>query len=171
LNLPVYLVNKSSKKEKQMKHLKIGDPAPEFTVKDQDGKEVKLSDYNGKRVVIYFYPKDNTPGCTVQACNIRDNYSDILKEGIQLFGVSADTEHKHQNFIKKFDLPFPLLADVDRTMMETYGVWGEKKFMGRTFDGIHRTTFALDENHTIVGIIEKPKTKDHAREILEVYAR
>lgn len=154
-----------------MKHLKVGDQAPDFSVKDQSGNEIKLSDYPGKRVVIYFYPKDNTPGCTAQACNIRDNYSDLEKEGIVILGVSADSEASHQKFIDKFDLPFALLADVDKKMLNDYGVWGEKKFMGRVYDGIHRTTFIIDESHVIVGIIEKPKTKDHSREILEVYAK
>ena len=154
-----------------MKHLKVGDQAPDFSVKDQSGNKIKLSDYAGKRVVIYFYPKDNTPGCTAQACNIRDNYSDLEKEGIVILGVSADSEASHQKFIDKFDLPFALLADVDKKMLNDYGVWGEKKFMGRVYDGIHRTTFIIDESHVIVGIIEKPKTKDHAREILEVYAK
>ena len=154
-----------------MKHLKVGDQAPDFSVKDQSGNEIKLSDYAGKRVVIYFYPKDNTPGCTAQACNIRDNYSDLEKEGIVILGVSADSEASHQKFIDKFDLPFALLADVDKKMLNDYGVWGEKKFMGRVYDGIHRTTFIMDESHAIVGIIEKPKTKDHSREILEVYAK
>ena len=154
-----------------MKHLKVGDQAPDFSVKDQSGNKIKLSDYAGKRVVIYFYPKDNTPGCTAQACNIRDNYSDLEKEGIVILGVSADSEASHQKFIDKFDLPFTLLADVDKKMLNDYGVWGEKKFMGRVYDGIHRTTFIIDESHVIVGIIEKPKTKDHSREILEVYAK
>ena len=154
-----------------MKHLKVGDQAPDFSVKDQSGNEIKLSDYAGKRVVIYFYPKDNTPGCTAQACNIRDNYSDLEKEVIVILGVSADSEASHQKFIDKFDLPFALLADVDKKMLNDYGVWGEKKFMGRVYDGIHRTTFIIDESHVIVGIIEKPKTKDHSREILEVYAK
>ncbi len=154
-----------------MKHLKVGDQAPDFSVKDQSGNEIKLSDYAGKRVVIYFYPKDNTPGCTAQACNIRDNYSDLEKEGIVILGVSADSEASHQKFIDKFDLPFTLLADVDKKMLNDYGVWGEKKFMGRVYDGIHRTTFIINESHVIVGIIEKPKTKDHSREILEVYAK
>jgi peroxiredoxin Q/BCP len=152
-----------------MKHLKIGDHAPEFTSKDQSGSDVKLSDYKGKRVVIYFYPKDNTPGCTAQACNIRDNYSTIQDKGIVILGVSADDEVKHQKFIDKFSLPFPLLADVDHELLNLYGVWGEKKFMGRIYDGIHRTTFVMDESHKIIGIIEKPKTKDHTREILEIY--
>jgi len=152
-----------------MKHLKIGDQAPAFISKDQNGNEVKLSDYKGQRFVLYFYPKDNTPGCTTQACNIRDNYSSIKESKINIFGVSADTEQKHVKFIEKFDLPFPLLADVDHDLLNLYGVWGEKKFMGRTFDGIHRTTFVMDESHTIVGIIEKPKNKAHSDEILEIY--
>jgi len=152
-----------------MKHLKVGDQAPSFTSVDQDGNKVKLEDYKGQRVVIYVYPKDNTPGCTNQACNIRDNYKDLQDRGIVILGVSADTEAQHQKFITKFDLPFPLLADVDKELINLYGVWGEKKFMGKIYDGIHRTTFIMDENHTIIGIIEKPKTKDHTREILEVY--
>ena len=152
-----------------MKHLKIGDQAPSFTAIDQNENEVKLDDFKGKRVVIYFYPKDNTPGCTVQACNIRDNYGQIQKEGIVILGVSADTARKHQNFISKYELPFPLLADVDKELLNLYGVWGQKKFMGKVYDGIHRTTFVMDEDHKIIGIIEKPKTKDHTREILEIY--
>ena len=152
-----------------MKHLKVGDQAPEFTSKDQGGNPVSLSDFAGKKVVVYFYPKDNTPGCNAQACNIRDNYSDLQNRGIVILGVSADDEQKHQKFIAKFDLPFTLLADVDHELLNLYGVWGEKKFMGKIYDGIHRTTFIMDESHTIIGIIEKPKTKDHAREILEVY--
>ena len=152
-----------------MKHLKIGHAAPEFCSKDQDGNDVCLKDFSGKRVVLYFYPKDNTPGCTVQACNIRDNYSSVLGENIVILGVSADDEKKHLKFIEKFDLPFPLLADVDKTMLNLYGVWGEKKFMGKTYDGIHRTTFVLDDTHTIIGIIDKPKNKEHTAEILEIY--
>jgi len=152
-----------------MKHLSVGDSAPDFKVNDEDGNQVQLSKLKGNRVVIYFYPRDNTPGCTMQACNLRDNFDEILNNGIKIFGVSADDEKSHQKFITKFSLPFPLLADVDKVLLNSYGVWGEKKFMGRTFDGIHRTTFILDENHIIIGIIDKPKTKDHAREILEFY--
>ena len=152
-----------------MKHLKIGDQAPDFSIKDQDGADVTLNDFKGKKLVIYFYPKDNTPGCTAQACNIRDNYEEIQEKGISILGVSADTERKHQNFIEKFDLPFPLLADTELEMINLYGVWGEKKFMGRVYDGIHRTTFIMDESHKIIGIIEKPKTKDHTAEILAIY--
>lgn len=153
-----------------MKHLKIGDQAPIFSVKNEHGNLVNLSDYNGKKVVIYFYPKDNTPGCTAQACNIRDNYKAILDENIVILGVSADDETKHQKFIAKFDLPFSLIADTEKELLNLYGVWGEKKFMGRIYDGIHRTTFLLNEEHKIVGIIEKPKTKDHTREILDIYS-
>lgn len=152
-----------------MKHLKVGDQAPEFKVKDQNGSEISLNDFKGKRVVIYFYPKDNTPGCTAQACNIRDNYSDLQKEGIVVLGVSADSESSHLKFIDKFELPFTLLADTDHTLLDLYGVWGEKKFMGKVYDGIHRTTFILNEDHRIRAIIEKPKTKDHTAEILEAY--
>lgn len=153
-----------------MKHLKVGDQAPTFSIKNEHGNLVNLSDYTGKKVVIYFYPKDNTPGCTAQACNIRDNYKTILDENIVILGVSADDETKHQKFIAKFDLPFSLIADTEKELLNLYGVWGEKKFMGRIYDGIHRTTFLLDEGHKIVGIIEKPKTKDHAREILDIYS-
>jgi peroxiredoxin Q/BCP len=152
-----------------MKHLKIGDKAPAFSCKDQNGNEINLEDYKGKKVVLYFYPKDNTPGCTAQACNIRDNYSELVKNNIVILGASADDENMHQKFISKFDLPFPLLSDVDHALLNLYGVWGEKKFMGKTYDGIHRTTFILDESHNIIEIIEKPKTKDHAAEILTAY--
>lgn len=154
-----------------MKHLKINQPAPEFTGKDQNGSDISLSDFAGKPVVIYFYPKDNTPGCTTQACNLRDNYSELLAEDIAVIGVSADDEKAHQKFITKFDLPFPLIADVEKELINLYGVWGEKKFMGKIYDGIHRTTFVLDKSHTIIGIIEKPKNKDHAREILEIFEK
>ena len=152
-----------------MKHLKVGDQAPEFTSKDQNGNAVSLNDFKGKRVVIYFYPKDNTPGCTAQACNIRDNYAELKKEDIIILGVSADDEVKHQKFIDKFDLPFTLLADTEKEMLNLYGVWGEKKFMGKIYDGIHRTTFILNADHTIRAIIEKPKTKDHTAEIMAAY--
>jgi thioredoxin-dependent peroxiredoxin len=152
-----------------MKHIKIGDIAPAFSCKDQNGNAIKLEDYKGKKVVLYFYPKDNTPGCTAQACNLRDNYSELGKNDIVILGASADDEKMHQKFITKFDLPFPLLSDVDHTLLNSYGVWGEKKFMGKTYDGIHRTTFILDESHTIIEIIEKTKTKDHAAEILAAY--
>lgn len=146
--------------------LKVGDKAPDFSGKDQNGKTIQRSDYNGKKIAIYFYPKDNTPGCTVQACNLRDNDAALTNAGIQIIGVSADSSASHTKFIEKFSLPFPLIADEDKTIIQEFGVWGPKKFMGKEYDGIHRTTFVIDENHTIVGIIEKPKTKEHAEEIL-----
>ena len=150
-----------------MFHLKEGDKAPKFDITDQTGKTHKLSDYEGKKVILYFYPKDNTPGCTIESCNLRDNYSALTKQGFEVIGVSADTEKKHQNFIKKYKLPFNLLADINRDVLNRYGVWGEKKFMGRTFDGIHRTTFIIDENGVIKKIINKVKTKNHTEQILE----
>lgn len=152
-----------------MKHLKVGDKAPVFTATDQNGKAINLGDFKGKKLVVYFYPKDNTPGCTAQACNLRDNYSDLLKNGIQIVGVSADSASSHQKFIDKFSLPFPLITDENRELIEQFGVWGPKKFMGKEYDGIHRTTFLINEHQTIVGIIDKPKTKEHAEEILEIF--
>lgn len=151
-----------------MKHLKVGDKAPVFAGTDQNGKTISLNDFKGKKVAIYFYPKDNTPGCTVQACNLRDNYEALLGEGIQVIGVSADSATSHQKFIDKFTLPFPLIADEDRKVIEQFGVWGPKKFMGKEYDGIHRTTFLIDEDQKVVGIIDKVNTKEHAKEILEI---
>jgi peroxiredoxin Q/BCP len=149
-----------------MTTLKSGDKAPDFSCADENGKIISLSDYKGKKLVLYFYPKDNTPGCTVESCNLRDNYEALLEQGYEVLGVSADTEKKHQNFIKKFDLPFPLLADVDKKAINDYGVWGLKKFMGREYDGIHRTTFVIDEAGLIEEVIAKVKTKAHAEQIL-----
>jgi peroxiredoxin Q/BCP len=151
-----------------MKHLKVGDQAPSFSSIDQLGNKVALTDYVGKKVAIYFYPKDNTPGCTVQACNLRDNYETLVQHGIHVIGVSADSVASHQKFVDKYDLPFPLLADEDKTVIQAFGVWGNKKFMGKEYDGIHRTTFLLDENHIVRAIFDKPKTKSHAEEILEI---
>lgn len=145
--------------------LKAGDPAPGFQSSDQDGNTVSLSDFLGSKLVLFFYPKDNTPGCTAEACNLRDNYEELKKEGFRLLGVSADSSKKHQNFIAKYDLPFPLLADEEKQVIKAYGVWGKKKFMGREFDGIHRTTFVIDEKGIIERIIAKVKTKDHAAQI------
>lgn len=152
-----------------MKHLKIGDHAPNFSGIDQNDKITTLLDFKGKKLAIYFYPKDNTPGCTVQACNLRDNYEGLKKAGIQILGISADSIVSHQKFADKFTLPFPLIADEDRTIIDLFGVWGPKKFMGKEYDGIHRTTFLINENQQILGIIEKPKTKDHATEIIEIF--
>ncbi len=149
-----------------MTHLKPGDPAPNFTGKDQHGNTVSLSDYKGKKLVVYFYPKDDTPGCTAQACNLRDNYSELQKAGYSILGVSADTEKKHQKFIEKYDLPFPLIADTEKEVIQAFGVWGQKKFMGREYDGIHRETFVIDEEGKIEKVVEKVKTKDHTAQIL-----
>tara|TARA_B100000768_G_C11284533_1_gene381304 strand:+ start:10744 stop:11199 length:456 start_codon:yes stop_codon:yes gene_type:complete len=151
-----------------MKHLKIGDSAPEFKVKNQSDRMVELNQFKGKKLVIYFYPKDNTPGCTSQACSLRDNYTEFTDKGYEILGVSADSVAKHEKFIAKQNLPFDLLADEDKTMLNAYGVWGLKKFMGKEYDGIHRTTFVIDENQIITNIIEKVKTKEHAKQILDV---
>jgi len=154
-----------------LKFLKVGDKAPMFIAKDQNGEAIYSSDLIGKKWAIYFYPKDSTPGCTMQACNIRDNYTSLVEKGIHIFGVSADTEASHQKFIEKQQLNFPLLADVDKTIIEAYGVWGHKKFMGKEYDGIHRTTFVVNEKGIIIGIIDKPKTKAHAEEIFEIFEK
>ncbi|MCR9263192.1 MAG: thioredoxin-dependent thiol peroxidase [Flavobacteriaceae bacterium] len=149
-----------------MNMLKVGDKVPEFSSKDQDGNTINLSDYKGKKLVVFFYPRASTPGCTMEACNLRDNYKALTDEGYELLGVSADTERKQANFKNKYKLPFPLLADVDHTVINTFGVWGPKKFMGRTFDGIHRTTFVIDKEGVVEKVIEKVKTKDHAAQLL-----
>ena len=148
-----------------MFHLKVGDKAPEFDIKDQNGKVHKIADYQGKKVILYFYPKDLTPGCTVQSCDLRDHYESLIKDGFEVVGVSADDEAKHQKFIEKHKLPFNLLADTNRDVLNRYGVWGEKKFMGKTYDGIHRTTFIIDEKGVIESIINKVKTKIHTEQI------
>ena len=145
---------------------KIGDKAPDFTAKDQNGNPVKLSAYKGKKVALYFYPKDDTPGCTTQACNLRDNYQTLENAGIEVIGVSVDNEKSHQKFIKKYDLPFTLIADTDKTVNEKYGVWVEKSMFGRKYMGTARTTFIIDEKGVITDIISKVKTDDHTRQIL-----
>ena len=153
-----------------MTHLKEGDVAPAINGEDQDGNPISLEGFRGKKLVLYFYPKDDTPGCTKEACNLRDNYSDLLKRGFAVVGVSADTAKKHQKFINKYELPFPLLVDEDKTVINAYGVWGLKKFMGREYDGIHRVTFVIDEEGRIEKIIDKVKTADHTAQILEALA-
>lgn len=149
-----------------MKMLKVGDKVPDFISKDQDETIIKLSDYLGKKLIVFFYPRANTPGCTAEACNLRDNYSELKAKGYELLGVSEDSSKKQSNFKNKYDLPFPLLADEDHTVINTFGVWGPKKFMGREFDGLLRTTFVLDEKGVIEKVIEKVKTKDHAAQLL-----
>ncbi|MBP8065911.1 MAG: thioredoxin-dependent thiol peroxidase [Flavobacterium sp.] len=150
-----------------MTTLQKGDKAPDFTAVDQDGTTHKLSDYKGKKLVVFFYPAASTPGCTAEACNLRDNYSEFTSKGYVLLGVSADTQKKQSNFKTKYDLPFPLLADEDKKVIEAFGVWGPKKFMGREFDGIHRTTFVIDEKGIIEDVITKVKTKEHSAQILK----
>ncbi|WP_276496776.1 thioredoxin-dependent thiol peroxidase [Pontibacter litorisediminis] len=147
--------------------LNIGDKAPDFEGKDQNGKTVKLSDYRGKKVILYFYPKDNTPGCTAQSCNLRDNYGGLKKEGYEVIGISIDSEKSHQNFISKYELPFTLIADTDKQIVEQYGVWQEKSMYGRKYMGTMRYTFVIDEEGNIQDIITKVKTKDHAAQILK----
>ena len=149
-----------------MKTLKEGEKVPEFETVDQDGKTVKLSDFKGQKLIVFFYPKANTPGCTLEVCNLRDNYKALQEEGYALLGVSADSAKKQTNFKEKFNLPFPLLADEDHTVLNAFGVWGEKKFMGRVYDGIHRKTFIIDEKGIVSRVIDKVKTKDHAAQIL-----
>lgn len=150
--------------------LKKGDAAPGFSVPDESGKLRTLEEFRGQKLAIYFYPRDLTPTCTEQACNIRDNYSLLESHGIKIVGVSEDDSKSHVKFINKHNLPFTLLADTDHTMLNAYGVWGPKKFMGKEYDGIHRTTFLLDEEGTIVEIIEKIKAKDHAKQIIDAYS-
>jgi len=150
-----------------MKKLKIGDLAPEINAVDQNGNTVNLGNYRGSKVIIYFYPKDNTPGCTAEACNLRDNYQQLQSKGFKIIGVSADSESSHKNFAEKYNLPFPLIADVEKKVIMDYGVWGQKKFMGKTYDGILRTTFIIDEEGKIEDIIEKVDTKNHTVQILK----
>jgi len=149
-----------------MTTLKKGDKAPDFSGIDQNGNTHTLNDYKGKKLVVFFYPKADTPSCTNEACNLRDNYSSLKAAGYELLGVSADSQKKQAKFAEKYKLQFPLLADESHEVLNAFGVWGPKKFMGREFDGIHRTTFVIDENGVIEQVIEKVTTKDHAAQIL-----
>jgi len=150
-----------------MTTLKIGDKAPNFTVKNQKGELVELKDYRGKKVILFFYPKASTPGCTMEAKNLRDNYKELIDKGFEVIGVSADSEKRQLNFSSKNELPYNLLADEKKEVINSYEVWGPKKFMGRDYEGIHRTTFIIDENGLIENIITKVKTKSHTEQILE----
>jgi thioredoxin-dependent peroxiredoxin len=152
-----------------MIHLKEGDKAPAFIGKDAEGNKVSLADYKGKRLVLYFYPEDDTPACTVQACNLRDNYALLRKEGLAVVGVSPDDEKSHQKFEAKFNLPFTLVADPEHKIIDKYGVWGEKNLYGRKYLGLHRTTFLIDEQGVIRKIFLRPKNKEHAEEIVRVW--
>mgnify|MGYP003145695598 FL=1 len=150
-----------------MTNLKPGDKAPNFTAKDQDGNSISLNDYKGRKLVLFFYPKASTPGCTAEACNLSDNYAKFQKAGYDILGVSADSEKRQSNFKNKYNFPYPLLADEDKKVIEAYGVWGPKKFMGKEYDGIHRTTFVIDEEGIIDDVILKVKTKTHSDQILK----
>ena len=150
-----------------MNTLKVGDKVPSFSAKDQDGNTIKLEDYAGKKLVVFFYPKASTPGCTAEACNLRDNYKELQSEGYELLGVSADSEKRQAKFKEKYEFPFPLLADEDHTVINAFGVWGLKKFMGREYDGIHRKTFVVDGDGIVTKVIDKVKTKDHAAQLLD----
>lgn len=151
-----------------MNTLKAGDKVPTFEVNDQDGNLVSFSSYKNKKLIVFFYPKANTPGCTAEACNLRDNYQELQKKGYDILGVSADNEKRQSNFRNKFLFPFPLLADTDKLVINVFGVWGLKKFMGREYDGIHRKTFVINELGVVSHVIDKVKTKDHAAQILEL---
>lgn len=149
-----------------MELLNVGDKVPEFSAKDQEGNTIHLSNYRGKKLVIFFYPRANTPGCTLEACNLRDHYKELQNAGYELLGVSADSPGKQASFKEKHTLPFPLLADQDHTVIKIFGVWGPKKFMGRSFEGIHRTTFVIDEKGTVERVIDKVNTRNHAAQLL-----
>ncbi|HLX93637.1 MAG TPA: thioredoxin-dependent thiol peroxidase [Puia sp.] len=153
-----------------MAQLQEGDKAPAFSGIDQDGKKIALSDFKGRKLVLYFYPEDDTPTCTVQACNLRDNYGLLKKNGFSIVGVSPDDQKKHKKFEQKFELPFTLVADPAHAIINKYGVWGEKKLYGREYMGIHRTTFLVDEKGIIRKIFTRPKNKNHAQEIIEAWA-
>ena len=152
-----------------MTTLKVGYKAPDFKGVDQNGNAVSLKSLKGKKVILYFYPKDDTPGCTAQACNLRDNYQSLIAEGYQVIGVSKDSVKSHKKFETKYELPFPLIADEEHIIAEAYGIWGERKFMGRAFMGMHRTTFLIDEKGKIHAVIAKPDTKNHTEEVLKAW--
>jgi len=150
-----------------MNTLKVGDKVPNFSAMDQDGNSIQFNDYHGKKLVVFFYPKASTPGCTMEACNLRDNYELLQQNGFELLGVSADNQKRQTNFRKKYNFPFPLLADENKEVIRVFGVWGLKKFMGREYDGIHRKTFLIDEKGVVMRVIDKVKTRSHASQILE----
>lgn len=150
-----------------MTTLKVGDRAPNVSQKDDQGNSITISDYQGSKLVVFFYPKASTPTCTTEACNLRDNFKDLTDKGCAVLGVSADSQKRQSNFKNKYNFPYPLLADEDKSVINAFGVWGEKKFMGRTFDGIHRVTFVIDEKGIIEKVIDDVQAKKHADQILE----
>lgn len=152
-----------------MSEVKEGSKAPVFEGADQNGKKVSLNDFKGKKVILYFYPKDDTPGCTAQACNLRDNYSELIQKGFQVIGISTDSVKSHKKFEDKYSLPFPLIADEEKKIVEEYGVWGEKKFMGKNYMGTSRTTFLIDENGIIKNVITNPDTKNQTQQVLDAW--
>jgi peroxiredoxin Q/BCP len=146
--------------------LNVGDKAPAIKAVDQNGNMISLDEYKGSKVILYFYPKDDTPGCTAEACNLRDNYDGLLAKGFKIIGVSADSAASHQKFAGKYNLPFPLIPDADKKIINAYGVWGKKKFLGKEYDGINRITFIISEDGKIIKIFDKVQTKDHSDQIL-----
>ena len=149
--------------------LSAGDTAPDFTTRDTDGNEVKLSDFRGRKVVLYFYPKDDTPGCTKQACSIRDSYSEFEERGIKVLGISLDDQASHRKFADKYELPFTLLADTDHSVADAFGVYGEKQFMGKKYMGVSRVTFLIDEQGRVTKVMDKVNVDEHADEVLEAF--
>ncbi len=154
-----------------MTHLKIGDNAPDIKAKNQNGDIVSINDYKGKKLILYFYPKDNTPGCTAEACNLRDNFQQLKDKGFEVLGVSPDSESSHLKFIAKQSLNFDLISDTDKKVLKDYGVWGEKKMFGKTKEGVHRTTFVIDEEGKIEKVFKTVKTKEHTSQILKAFEK
>ena len=152
-----------------MINLNVGDKAPDFVALNEFGQSTSLSDFLGKKIILYFYPKDMTPGCTAESCNLGENYSLLQENGFIVLGVSPDSSKSHQKFIDKYNLPFSLIADEDKAVIKAFGVWGPKKFMGKEYDGVHRTTFIIDEDGVIEKVFSNVKTKDHTNQILESY--
>ena len=149
--------------------LNVGDKAPDFVALNEFGQSTSLSNFLGKKVILYFYPKDMTPGCTAESCNLGENYNLLQEKGFIVLGVSPDSSKSHQKFIDKYNLPFSLIADEDKAVIKAFGVWGPKKFMGKEYDGVHRTTFIIDEDGVIEKVFSKVKTKDHTNQIIESY--
>jgi peroxiredoxin Q/BCP len=158
--------NEKTNNNENMGYLKVGDIAPDFTAKNQDGKDITLSQFKGKKVILYFYPKDDTPGCTAEACNLRDNYEELTKKGFEVIGVSPDGEQSHTKFMTKYNLQFNLVADTSKTILKEYGAWGTKSMYGKEYDGVLRTTYIIDEKGKIEKVIDKVDTKNHSTQIM-----